>query len=114
MEQKREEARERAEAARVARAADAAAVRAAKAEAAAAARAKARAEIEQVDQRNVIPWLLELGFRIEQARRAAEYCADMIETPLEQRVRAALAYLHRARASSGRETGAATHAAYST
>ena len=58
-------ARERAEAARVAKAEAVAAERAAKAEAAAATRAKARAEVEQVDQRNVIPWLLQLGFRIE-------------------------------------------------
>lgn len=128
MERKREEARARAEAARVARAAETAAAReraeaarvakaeavaaerAAKAEAAAATRAKARAEVEQVDQRNVIPWLLQLGFRIEEARRAAECCEDIAGASLEQRVRAALAYLHRSRSHSAGAMGTARSA----
>ena len=49
---------------------------------AAAERARAAAE--------VIPWLRQLGFRADEARRAAAACESLAEAPLEQRVRAAL------------------------
>jgi hypothetical protein len=70
MRHKREQAQRRAEATR------------------AAAAAKARAE-------EVIPWLRALGFRADEARRAAERCEAHVNATLEQRVRIALAYLGR-------------------
>jgi hypothetical protein len=46
------------------------------------------------DDRNVVPWLLTLGFRIGDARRAASHCESLPqETSLEDRVRAALRFL---------------------
>jgi len=39
-----------------------------------------------------IPWLRGLGIRIDDARRAAELCADIPDAPLEARVRRALSY----------------------
>jgi len=48
----------------------------------AAERARAAAE--------VIPWLRQLGFRADEARRAAAACENLAEAPLEQRVRVAL------------------------
>jgi 5-methylcytosine-specific restriction endonuclease McrA len=48
----------------------------------AAERAQAAAE--------VIPWLRALGFRADEARRAAAACESLPEAPLEQRVRVAL------------------------
>jgi Holliday junction resolvasome RuvABC DNA-binding subunit len=49
---------------------------------ASAARARAAAE--------VIPWLRQLGFRADEARRAAARCETIPEAPLDQRVRVAL------------------------
>ena len=49
---------------------------------AAAERAKAAAE--------VIPWLRRLGFRADEARRAAAACESLPGAPLEERVRVAL------------------------
>jgi len=49
----------------------------------AAARARAAAA-------EVIPWLRQLGFRADEAQRAAKRCEDMPDAPLEERVRAAL------------------------
>ena len=49
---------------------------------AAAERARAAAE--------VIPWLRRLGFRADEARRAAAACESLPEAPLEERVRVAL------------------------
>jgi hypothetical protein len=42
--------------------------------------------------REVIPYLRELGFSVEEARRAAATSEDMPSAPLEERVRAALAH----------------------
>jgi hypothetical protein len=41
----------------------------------------------------VIPWLRALGFRPDEARRAATFCETMPDASLEQRVRAALSFL---------------------
>jgi hypothetical protein len=68
MHQKRRQAREATERTRAA--------------ALAAERARAAAE--------VIPWLRRLGFRADEARRAAEACEDLEAAPLEERARAAL------------------------
>ncbi len=51
----------------------------------------------------VIPWLRGLGFRADEARRAATACDDMPDAPLEARVRAALASL--APSSARKESG---------
>jgi hypothetical protein len=95
MHQKRQQARdaaaERARAAATAEQARAAAT-AERAQAAAAERAQAAAE--------VIPWLRRLGFRADEARRAAETCESLATAPLEARVRAALSYF--ARPTQGR------------
>ncbi len=69
---------------------------------AAAAAAKADA---MNPKRNVMPWLRRLGFRAEEARRAAEHCETMSDASLDERVRAALAFLgsnsaHRVRRES--------------
>jgi hypothetical protein len=46
------------------------------------------------DEKDVIPWLRALGYRADQARYAAERCADMPDdASLEERVRVALACL---------------------
>ena len=57
---------------------------------AAVARAQAAAK-EKAEE--VIPWLRALGFRAEEARRAAALCDDVPDASLEQRVRAALGHL---------------------
>jgi hypothetical protein len=44
---------------------------------------------------DVIPWLRGLGIRVDEARRAAELCADMPDAPLEERVRRALSYFRK-------------------
>jgi hypothetical protein len=96
-------ARAEAEAARAAAAArDAAAARerAAAQRDAAAARAQAAAE--------VIPWLRQLGFRPDEARRAAARCGDIPNAPLEQRVKVALSCF--AKPPRGRATGIVTAA----
>jgi Holliday junction resolvasome RuvABC DNA-binding subunit len=89
MNEKREEARRaRAEAREAAEAREEA-----KAQAAAG---KARAEAvaaKQVQDNDVVPWLRQLGFRADQARRAAEFCATIPDVTLEGRVRAALKFL---------------------
>jgi 5-methylcytosine-specific restriction endonuclease McrA len=82
MHQKREAARHAAEARRrKSEAREAAEARAAQ------ARAKAAAE-------EVIAPLRSLGFRADEARRAAALCKAMPEASLEQRVRRALSYFH--------------------
>ncbi len=48
-------------------------------------------------RRELIPWLRQLGFRLDEARRGAAMCDAMADAPLEQRVRYALAGLGRAR-----------------
>ncbi len=74
---------------------EAAAARARAAEARAAAnkeRARAAAA-EQDPERSVVPWLRKLGFRADEARRAAERCETVPDAPLEERVRLALSFL---------------------
>jgi len=62
---------------------------------ASAARARAAAE--------VIPWLRQLGFRADEARRAAARCETLPEAPLDQRVRVALSFF--AKRPQGRAAG---------
>jgi len=61
---------------------------------AAAARAAATAESEE---RDVIPWLRQLGFRADEAHRAAEFCETLPDASPEERVRAGLSFLGRSR-----------------
>ena len=68
----------------------------------AAAQKAAEAELaaaEQDPDRSVVPWLRKLGFRLEEARRAATHCESMGGASLERRVRAGLRFLT---ASNGR------------
>ena len=58
----------------------------------AAARARQAAMAEAARERDVVPWLRQLGFRADEARRAAEVCEGLTRAPLEARVRAALSY----------------------
>ncbi|MEO5988778.1 MAG: hypothetical protein ABIU54_10510, partial [Candidatus Eisenbacteria bacterium] len=55
----------------------------------------------QVDERarrdEVIPWLRQLGFRVDEAKRGAAMCDDMPDASLEDRVRFALSGLSRER-----------------
>jgi 5-methylcytosine-specific restriction endonuclease McrA len=83
MEEKREEARRAAEAKARARA---------EAKQAVAAEAEARA-IAQEHAKDVMCGLRNLGFRADQARRAAEYTATLSDATLEDRLRAALKFL---------------------
>jgi len=53
------------------------------------------ADRSHVDE--LIPWLQSLKFRKDEARRGAEYCADMREASLEDRLRVALKGLGRER-----------------
>ena len=88
-------AEERARAITEKREKTAAEVQAAEARKAEAQAAKARAAAEKDPDRSVIPWLRQLGFRADEARRGAERCESMGDSPLEQRVRVALASLAR-------------------
>ena len=96
MRQKREHAAEaraaRAGAAMQARAAQARAVRADAARPRAEQAERERAAAEQTRERDVIPWLRALGFRMDEARGAAALCEQIPDAPLEERVRAALTY----------------------
>ena len=87
MNNKREEARRaRAEA------------RAAAARKASEARAQAAAAAEKAKELDVVPALRNLGCRADMARRAAAHCDAMLpDSPLEERLRAALRFLGRAR-----------------
>jgi 5-methylcytosine-specific restriction endonuclease McrA len=55
------------------------------------------AKREEDPDRDVTPWLRALGFRGDQLRRGEELAAAIPDAPLEQRVRAALSGLVRAR-----------------
>ncbi len=57
------------------------------------ARAAAVASAEKSKERDVIPWLRKLGFRADEARRAAARCENLPEASLEERVRLALSLL---------------------
>jgi len=73
-------------------------IAAAEARAAAKAQAAARAKTvapEPESERDVVPWLRQLGFRPDEARRAAVFCETLPDASLEARVRAALAFLVR-------------------
>ena len=66
----------------------------ARAAAAAEARERAAAEAEKAKELDVVPWLRQLGFRADQARRAATHCDDTVpDATLEERLRAALRFL---------------------
>ncbi len=80
---KREESRRRAAAAREAK----------QASAAAEAQERERAAARQASADEVIPWLRGLGFRADEARRAAALCDTMADAPIETRVRVALSSL---------------------
>jgi len=71
--------------------------------------AEAKAEAmtaEQDPERSVVPWLRRLGFRLDEARRAAARCEHLGDVPMAERVRAALAYSAPATAhGSVREAG---------
>ncbi len=90
MRQKQEESRRRAAAAREAKQASAAAE--ARAREAARVQERERAA-RQASADEVIPWLRGLGFRAEEARRAAALCDTMADAPIETRVRVALSSL---------------------
>jgi hypothetical protein len=45
------------------------------------------------EENDVVPWLRQLGYRADQARRAAQNCGAPPEATLEERVKAALRYL---------------------
>ena len=85
----------------------AAAAREPKAEQLAARRAKADqlaarpVGASEPEERDVVPWLRQLGFNAREARSAAALCSDIPDAPLEQRVRVALKYLHRRGAGGG-------------
>jgi len=68
--------------------------------AAASARAGAASALAAAE---VIPWLRQLGFRADEARRAAARCESIPEAPLEERVRVALSCF--AGPSQGRAAG---------
>jgi 5-methylcytosine-specific restriction endonuclease McrA len=58
---------------------------------AAATEKSAKASVD--DDLDVIPWLRTLGFRMDQAKRAAAHCETIAAETLEDRVRAALKFL---------------------
>ena len=53
---------------------------------------KARKAAESDPDTSVIPWLRSLGVRAEQAKRAAEAVAHLVDASLEERVKAAFAF----------------------
>jgi 5-methylcytosine-specific restriction endonuclease McrA len=63
---------------------------AARAKARARADADARAREEAASERDVIPWLRELGYNAARARKGADACAHIPEAPLEERLKVAL------------------------
>jgi hypothetical protein len=89
MQHKREAARDRAAARRVAAKEN----ETAGAHNAAPASAQAAPAAGHDPDRDVVPWLRRLGFRMEEARRAAELCDGRPDAPLEERVRLALSSL---------------------
>ncbi len=62
----------------------------------------APAHVDQRERRNeVIPWLRQLGLRVDEAKRGAAMCDDIPEASLEDRVRFALSGLARERFRRG-------------
>jgi hypothetical protein len=90
MRNKREESRRAAAEARAR--AETAAQAEARAQAEAAAKGRAAEEAELAKERDVIPWLRSLGFRADEAKRAAALCEAIPDAPLEERVRLALSH----------------------
>jgi 5-methylcytosine-specific restriction endonuclease McrA len=64
--------------------------KAAKAEASARAKDEARAREAAADEKDVVPWLRELGYNLARAQKGAEACAHIPDAPLEERVKVAL------------------------
>jgi hypothetical protein len=54
---------------------------------------RAAAADEQGEERDVVPWLRQLGFRADEARRAASVCETIPDVSLEERLRLALSCL---------------------
>jgi Holliday junction resolvasome RuvABC DNA-binding subunit len=50
---------------------------------------------DRAEDRDVVPWLRRLGFRADEARRAAEHCQSIPHESLEKRVRMAVSFLGR-------------------
>jgi hypothetical protein len=50
--------------------------------------------MEKAKERDVVPWLRQLGFRAVDAREAAKLCESIPDAPLERRVRVALSFFH--------------------
>lgn len=59
---------------------------------------------KQDPDRDVMPWLRSLGFRADEAKRAAAHCESMSDASLEQRVRAATVFLGRVRFRNVRQS----------
>jgi hypothetical protein len=55
-------------------------------------RAEANRAAESDPDASVIPWLRSLGVRADQAKRAAEAVAHLVDAPLGERVKAAFAF----------------------
>jgi hypothetical protein len=66
----------------------------ARARSVAVARERTSAETEKVKESDVVPWLRALGFRADEARRAAALCDAVPGATLEERVRRALSFFH--------------------
>jgi Holliday junction resolvasome RuvABC DNA-binding subunit len=63
-------------------------------ERAAAREAQARQlEAEQDPDRSVVPWLRQLGFTLDEARRAAAFCESRPYASLEERIRDAIRHV---------------------
>jgi hypothetical protein len=81
---------------------------AARQQAAANARARAAAREREARasavaaERDVVPWLRQLGYRAEEARAAARFCESAPDATLEDRVRLALSYFRPRTTSRGR------------
>jgi hypothetical protein len=96
MNAKREEARRAAAEKRAAAAratAQPAVAQAAAEKRAAEERAAAGAAAERAKELDIVPWLRQLGYRADEARRAAARCEAIPDASLEERVRLALALL---------------------
>ncbi|MBI1797425.1 MAG: HNH endonuclease [Candidatus Eisenbacteria bacterium] len=68
----------------------------------------ARPNRETDPDRSVVPWLRSLGFRAAEARRGAEFSATLHDGAIEDHVRAAVAFLGRARSRPVGVNGAAS------
>ncbi|HYM80780.1 MAG TPA: hypothetical protein VEY91_05120 [Candidatus Limnocylindria bacterium] len=74
----------------------------------AAAVAQARAAIERAKEKDVVPWLRQLGFRADQARHAAKLCERIPDASLEERVRVALSFFYPRQGHGGAANSMAT------